>query len=298
MQQRDVEQTFDLDAIATGVPASAPRTTSGKNGRSRRGKNDPEGQPLTSAEDGPEDHNPQDKCLAVPMIAAVGFAIGVIMICGAGVLIMQRQQPSTRTHAVAASHATAWPQDPRPTTSAGSTPASTPVLTQSPPPPPSPSPLPSPSPSLSPPPSASLSPPPSASLSSSLSPPPSPLPSPPTPPPPPTPPASPLPPPPTAMPLSPPPDCDDSFCSSAGDPPDCCAPSFYDEVATCSGGMTPVQLDTGCFDFDDGAYTCCPPPLPAPPSPPAPPAPPPVHVPTIKLSNVATIGLEHRSWGE
>ena len=67
-------------------------------------------------------------------------------------------------------------------------------------------------------------------------------------------------------PMPPPPDCSESECTSAG--ADCCAPHELNELATCSGGLTPVRTGTSCFNFVDGAYTCCPPPPPPPPHPP------------------------------
>lgn len=54
-------------------------------------------------------------------------------------------------------------------------------------------------------------------------------------------------------------ECDDSKCTSAGDPPDCCAPTQLDEAATCKPGWTPIRRidQPQCFSFSDGAYRCC-----------------------------------------
>ena len=84
--------------------------------------------------------------------------------------------------------------------------------------------------------------------------PPSPSPPPPAPPPP----SPPIPPP---SPLPSPPQIDwdlcanDWACTSPGN--DCCAPSEFDEEATCSDGFIPVLTGDDCFDFPDGYYVCC-----------------------------------------
>ena len=104
-------------------------------------------------------------------------------------------------------------------------------------------------------------------------PPPSPLPLPPSPFPPPAPmpppsaqPPSPSPSPSPPAPRPPPPDCNEQHCTDVGN--DCCAPHELNEKATCSNGLTAVRTGAKCFNFEDGAFKCCPPPPPAPPSPP------------------------------
>ena len=49
--------------------------------------------------------------------------------------------------------------------------------------------------------------------------------------------------------------CDRAKCSSYGD--DCCAPDG--EAATCRDGYSAMYTGGGCFWYDNGDYTCCPP---------------------------------------
>ena len=53
---------------------------------------------------------------------------------------------------------------------------------------------------------------------------------------------------------------DNTKCTSSGGlsgQPDCCAPSLFDEAATCQGGFFPIRLGTACSIYSDGEYVCC-----------------------------------------